>query len=321
METAGARWRVLIGSRSFGRAFPEHIEMLRRAGCDVTPNKSGRAYREKELIEALRGMDAIITGTDQLTARVINAAALRTIAKHGVGLDNIDLEAAKARGVIVTYTPGAIEDSVADLAMALMLIVARRIVPAHLKTRKGGWKPLQGFELRGKVLGIIGLGRVGKAVYQRAKGFGMRVVACDPNPDIEFARSHDIPLVTLDDLLEESDIISLHASSPENRRPIIGREELKKTKRTAILVNTARGRLVDEDALAEALAEGRIKGAGLDVFACEPPAGSKLLRLKNVVVTPHMGGQTVEGLRRMGEMTVENCLRALRGEPPLYQVG
>ncbi len=316
-----ARWRVLIGSRSFGKAAPEHIEQLEEAGCEVIPNTRGRAYRADELMEALQGMDAVITGTDELTADVIRAAdQLKTIAKHGVGLDNIDLEATHERGIVVTATLGAIHDSVADLTLALLLALARQVVPAHLSVKADGWQRLQGTELRDKTLGIIGLGRIGQAVCRRAQAFGMRVVAYDPYPDEAFAAAHDVAFLPLDELLATADVVSIHAGGTEAQGPLIGAAEFERMKPTAFLINTARGHLVDEEALADALREERLAGAGLDVFANEPPAGSPLLDVDNVVLTPHIGGQTAEGLRRMGEMTVENCLRALRGEPPLFQV-
>lgn len=316
-----ARWRVLIGSRSFGKAAPEHIERLTEAGCEVIPNTRGRAYSAAELLEALQGVDAIITGTDELTADVINNAdRLKTIAKHGVGLDNIDLEAAEARGIVVTATPGAIHDSVADMTLALLLAVARHVVPAHESVTTGGWTRLQGMELRDKVLGIVGLGSIGKAVCTRAQAFGMHVVAHDPYPDEDFAQAHDVTFLSLEDLLTTADVVSLHAATPDTDEPLIGAAELRRMQPTALLINTARGHLVDEAALAAALREGRLAGAGLDVFASEPPTDSPLLDLDNVVLTPHISGQTLGGLRRMGEMTLQNCLRVLRGEPPLYRV-
>ncbi len=316
-----ARWKVLIGSRSFGKAVPDHVTRLVDAGCEVIPNAMGRAYRASELIEALPGIDAIITGTDELTADVIKSAdRLRTIAKHGVGTDNIDLEAARARGIVVTATPGAIHDSVADLTMALLLALARQIVPAHLSVRSGQWQGFTGIELRGKTLGIVGLGRIGKGVCQRAQAFGMRVVAHDPFPDAAFAEDHGVAYLSLDDLLVNADVVSLHASVAGSTEPLVGATELATMKSTAFLLNTSRGSLVDEVALAEALKERRLAGAGLDVFSAEPPGDSPLLALDNLVLTPHIAGRTVEGLRRMGEMTVENCLLALRGEPPLSLV-
>jgi D-3-phosphoglycerate dehydrogenase len=316
-----ARWRVLIGSRSFGKAAPEHVTRLEDAGCEVIPNALGRAYRAPELIEALRGVDAIITGTDELTAEVISGAGqLKTIAKHGVGLDNIDLEAARLRGIVVTATPGAIHDSVADHTLALLLTLARSVIPAHLSLRAGEWQGFTGIELRGKTLGIVGLGRIGKGVCQRAQAFGMHVVAHDPYPDAAFAATHGVTFLPFAELLARADVVSLHAGVAGASGPLIGAAELTAMKPTAFLLNTARGHLVDEAALAGALRAGRLAGAGLDVFVAEPPRDSPLLAVENVVLTPHVAGQTVEGLRRMGEMTVENCLRALRGETPLSQV-
>lgn len=315
------QWRVLIGSRSFGQAFPEHLVELEHAGCAVLPNPVGRALREAELLDALENVDAIITGTDELTARVIESAdSLKTIAKHGVGLETIDLEAARAHGIVVSFTPGTIQDSVADLTMALLLALARKIVPAHLSTQQGSWTPFFGMELRDTTIGLVGLGQIGQAVCVRAQAFGMRVVACDPYPDRGFAAEHDVEFVSLSDLLTRADVVSLHAAAEQVEGTLIGAEELKLMKPGAFLVNTARGQLVDEAALATALSEGRLGGAGIDAFVNEPPTGSPLLTLENVVLTPHLGGRTRGGQRRMGEIVIENCLRALRGEPPLFAV-
>jgi phosphoglycerate dehydrogenase-like enzyme len=314
-------WRVLIGSKSFGKAFPGHFERLREAGCEVVPNGAGRAYRAAELPEALKGIHAIVTGTDELTAEVIAGAdMLKTIAKHGVGLDNIDLPAARARGVVVSAAFGAVHDSVADLTLALLLAVARGIVPAHASTKAGLWKGFMGVELREKTLGIVGLGRIGKEVSLRALGFGMKVVAHDPKPDAVFAAVHGIRFLTLPELLATADIVSLHAGLEQAARPMLGEQEIASMKDGAILVNTGRGHLVDESALARALSQGKLAGAGLDVFHDEPPKGSPLLALENVVLAPHMAGDTREARRRMGEITVENILRVKRGEPPLCPV-
>jgi phosphoglycerate dehydrogenase-like enzyme len=303
------RWRVLIGSKSFGQIFPEHLRQLEQGGCEIIPNGvGGRAYRADELLDALRGVHAIITGTDELTGAVINAAdSLKTIAKHGVGLETIDLAAAKAKGISVSSTPGAIHDSVADLAV-------------HLATVQGGWKSPFGVELRDKVMGLIGLGRIGKGVAVRAKGFGMKLVAYDPFPDTAFAAEHGVMFMDIDDLLRTADVVSLHAAAEQIQGTLINARRIQLMKPTAFFLNTARGSLVDEAALATALREKRLAGAGLDAFANEPPIGSPLLSLDNVVVTPHMAGRTLDGARRMGEITVENCLRSLRGEKPLYQV-
>ncbi len=322
MSDPTLKWRVLIGSRSFGQAFPEHLDQLAAGGCEVIPNGvGGRAYRAAELLEVLPEMDAIVTGTDELTGAVIDASPrLKTIAKHGVGLETIDLMAARARGIPVSYTPGFIHDSVADLTLALLLALARQIVPAHLNTRAGSWKPFFGMELRDKTLGIVGLGRIGKAVAERARGFGMRLVAYEPYPDQAFAAAHEVTFLSLPELLQVADVVSLHAPAEATAGPLIGPAEIELMKPTALLINTARGQLVDEEALAQALRVKRLAGAGIDAFVKEPPLGSPLLELDNVVLTPHLGGRTLDGQRRMGELVIENCLRALRGERPLHQV-
>lgn len=320
--SATNHWRVLIGSKSFGQIFPEHLKELEKGGCEVIPNGvGGRAYRADELLTALKGVHAIVTGTDELTAAVIESAnSLVTIAKHGVGLETIDLAAAKAKGVSVSSTPGVIHDSVADLTLALLLALARNIVAVHLATQQGDWKSPFGVELRDKVMGIVGLGRIGKGVALRAKGFGMKLAAFDPYPDATFATEHRVTFMALDDLLRRADVVSLHAAAEQVDGTLIDARRIGLMKPTAFFLNTARGSLVDEEALVDALRNKRLAGAGLDAFVNEPPTGSPLLTLENVVLTPHMAGRTLDGARRMGEITIENCLRALRGEAPLYPV-
>ncbi|MEA3334360.1 MAG: phosphoglycerate dehydrogenase [Chloroflexota bacterium] len=315
------KWRVLIGSRSFGKRIPEHITQLKQAGCEVIPNSVGRAYRAEELLEILPGMDAIITGTDELTAEVIDAAvSLRTIAKHGVGLETIDLDAAQARGIVVSATPGTNHHSVADLTMALLLAVARGVVRSHNDVCQGGWQAVYGMELQDKKMGVVGLGRIGKQVCLRARSFGMTVLAFDPYPDSAWAAENGVTFASLAELIAQADVVSLHAAVEMIDGPLIGASELDMMKPTAILVNTARGALVDEEALVTALQEGQIAGAGLDAFVTEPPVDSPLLDLNNVVLTAHLGGRTVDAQRKQGKMCLENCLRALRGDEPLYRV-
>jgi D-3-phosphoglycerate dehydrogenase len=314
-------WNILIGSRSFGQTFPEHIRRLEDASCTVLPNTVGRAYRAQELMTALGGVDAIITGTDELTAEVIaHAHRLKTIAKHGVGLETIDLDAARAHGIVVSATPQAVSDSVADLTLALLLAVARKVVPSHNTTVAGGWKNYTGMELRDKVLGIVGLGRIGREVCLRAQGFGMKVIAHDSYPHRAFAAEHQVTFVTLDELLTTADVVTLHLPAEQVTGPLLGAAEFARMKPGSLLLNTARGALVDEAALSAALRSGHLGGAGLDAFVDEPPVGSPLLAAANVVLTPHIGGSTVDCRRRMGELVIENLLRVRRGEPPLYQV-
>ncbi len=316
-----SEWRILIGSKSFGKAYPEHLKLLEKEGCKIIPNQVGRAYRAEELKVALKDVDAIVTGTDELTEDVIESAnRLKLIAKHGVGLDNIDLDAARKRGIRVAAAFGAVHDSVADLTMALLLAVARGIIPAHLSTVSGQWKGFMGMELRDKTMGIIGLGQIGKEVSLRSQSFGMKVVAFDIHPDEVFAKAHQIDFVSLPKLLSYADVVSLHVGLAIAGPPLLGVSEFKMMKQGAILINTARGHLIDEEALVDALRSGKLSGAGLDVFAKEPPDDSPLLGLKNVVLSPHMGGDTWDARRRLGEITVENILRVKRGENPLFPV-
>lgn len=313
--------RVLIGSRSFGKSTPLAVEKLVAAGCEVIPNTRGRSYRQEELREILPEVDAFITGLDELTAHAIETTTrLRVISKHGVGLDNIDIPAAKAKGIVVTATLNAIHDSVADLTLALLLALARNIVPAHNTMQAGKWEKFIGTELRGKSLGIIGLGQIGKQVALRAQAFGMSVCAYDVYQDESFAAAHGIEFVALDELLARADFVSLHAALSFGAGTLFGARELARMKPTAFLLNTARGGLLDEAALVEALRAKTIAGAALDVFAHEPLTDSALGALDNVILTPHIAGQTREGLARMDDIAAENVLAVLRGEKPLFQL-
>jgi D-3-phosphoglycerate dehydrogenase len=315
------RYKVLIASRSFGKNCPEVLDEMRRAGCEFLPNDLDRALTEDELIARIGEADALISGTEPVTARVLDAAPhLKVISKHGVGYENIDLDAAKAKKIPVAIAGGAIADSVADMAMALLLALARQVPQGHASIKEGEWKRFVGPELRGKTLGIVGLGQIGKGVCRRAKGFGVRLLAYDPFPDLAFAGSWGVDYLPLDEVLETSDFISLHVPVTPETRGLINADRLSRMKPTALLINTARGELIDETALYDALKNGTIAGAATDVFISEPPGDHPLLALPNFIATPHSAGQTPEGLRRMGEITAENALRVLRGAPPLFRV-
>jgi glyoxylate reductase len=243
---------------------------------------------------------------DPVDAGVIAASPrLRAIANYGVGTDNVDLEAATARGIPVGNTPDVLTETTAELAFALMLAAARRITEADRYVREGrwvGWQPdlLLGYDLHGSTLGIVGYGRIGRAVARRAEGFGMEVL-------------HGIPL---GELLERSDFVSLHAPLKPETQGLIGAGELRRMKPTAILVNTARGQLVDSDALTEALQTGQIAGAALDVTDPEPlPRDHPLLAAPNLVIAPHIGSASHRTREAMADMTVDNLLAALAGEP------
>jgi D-3-phosphoglycerate dehydrogenase len=316
------RWRVLIASRSFGKSCPDVLDRLRQEGCDLISTGLARAPSEDELLALVGDVEAIVSGTEPLSARVLGAAPrLRVISKHGVGVENIDLSAARSRGIEVRVAGGAIADSVADLAMGLLLALARQLPAADAATRAGAWDRFVGTELRDRTLGVVGLGQIGRAVCRRASGFGMRLLATDALPDRDFAAKWGIQLVSLADLLPSADFVSLHVPVTPETRGLIGEPQLASMKSGSFLINTARGELVDEGALTAALVSGHLGGAACDAFQREPPVGSPLLQAPNFIATPHCGGQTTAGLRRMGEITAENLLQTLQqGETAASQV-
>ena len=293
------------------------VEDLRRLGeVAVYPEK----VRDRdELLGRLAGAHVILnvrsyTSLDAETLAELPELAL--IAVFGTGTDNIDLDAAARLGVAVTNAPGANARSVAEHAVALALAVARAIPRHERELRAGRWVHFEGPELEGKTFGVVGLGNIGRHVARMAAAVGMRVIAWSTTPDPERARACGAELVGFDDLLRRADIISLHLAATERTRGIIGARELAMLKPSAILVNTARGALVDEAALAEALRAGRLFGAGIDVFVDEPlPAGHPFTTLDNVVLTPHAGWVTREARERLLRLPVENIAAYLAGRP------
>ena len=256
-----------------------------------------------------------------MNARVFEAAnKLKGIAKHGVGYENIDLAAAKNRNIPVAIAGGTITNSVADMTMALLLALARKIPLGDRSVKEGRWPRAVGVELKGKQLGIVGLGQIGKAVCRRAKGFEMEVIACDTYHDSDFAAQWQVQYVELDILLKTADFVSLHAPGGAETRRLIDRNRLALMKPTAYLINTARGELVDEGALFESLKHDQLAGAALDVFEVEPPGANPLFGLDNFIAAPHSAGQTNEGLRAMGEITCDNAMKMLKGQEPLFRV-
>ncbi|MBT9165411.1 MAG: Hydroxypyruvate reductase [Chloroflexi bacterium] len=316
------RYKVLVTPRSFRSTPGEHWQRLKEAGVEVIESPSNKPLREKEMIEMVKDVDGMIVGLDEVTRHVIEQAkSLRIIAKYGAGLDNIDLETASKLGITVTYTPGVNAPSVADLALGLILALARHIVIHHTKLTEGALDRRRGREISGKTLGIIGLGGIGKEVVKRALGFDMRILAHDPYPDEDFIKDHGVELCTLERVLVESDVVSLHCPLTYETEGIIGREELKLMKEDAFLINTARKDLVDEDALYKTLRDGKIKGAAFDTFETDADLKSPLLELENFIGSPHAGAATYESIQRMADMAAREVIRALEGKDPLYPVG
>lgn len=304
--------KVLVTPRSFGKNNPDLFDRLQRAGLEVVRNTTGAILDEGAMKEAISACDGVILGVDPLNAAVLAAAPkLKAVSKYGVGLDNIDLKECEKRGIKVSRTVGANSDAVADYAFALMLGVARRVVEIDRKCRERDWSKVIGLDAFGKTLGIIGLGAIGKRVARRARGFEMRVLAADNCWDETFAASMDVTRVDVDRVCMEADFVSLHCSLTDETRNIMNAERIFSLKRNAILVNTARGELVDEDALLKALREKRIFGAGLDVFASEPPKNPEWYKLDNVILGSHCSSSTTGASELMGSMAVDNLLRDL----------
>lgn len=313
--------KVLALPRSFSRS-EEAKRLLEEAGCEIIWNPAGKPLREAELTELIRGADALITGIDEVTAAVLEAGSptLKVVAKYGVGYDNIDVDAATSLGIPVTITPGAPTRSVAELAMVLMLSIARHIPQMNEDVRRGGWTRITGTELGGKTLGIVGLGAIGAEVVKRAAAFDMQIIAFDRFPRQDLIDTYGVRYADLDTLLAESDFVSLHAPSIPETVGMINRSTLGKMKPTAYLINTARGDLVAEEDLVEALLEKRIAGAALDTFIQEPPVDQRIVGLPNVVTSPHVGSNTVEAGYRMARMAAEEAIRAIRGEELKFRV-
>lgn len=314
-------WRVLATARHFG-VTPDPTLFLQENGCEVVPTDFGGAQNDALLrVDALKSLlsdvDACIIAAVKVPREVIAACPrLKVIARRGVGYDSVDVQAATDHGVLVSITPGTVDDAVAEHAITLILATARRIVPGHTGIQTGIWQAQLGVELWGKRLGIVGMGRIGKAVVRRAAGFEMPVLAYDMVQDREFAERYGVTYVPLDELMERSDFISVNAPYSPATHHLVGEAQIARMKPTAILVNTARGPLVDEQALIRALQAGRIGGAGLDVFEQEPPAQTPLAHMPNVVVSPHTGGYTVDGMARANLLAAQIVVRLMHGEQP-----
>jgi D-3-phosphoglycerate dehydrogenase len=249
------------------------------------------------------------------------ADRLKVIARYGVGVDGVDLEAARERGIVVTNTPGANSASVAELALGGMLAMARQLPVAIQATQKGQWPRLGGISLQGKTIGILGLGAIGKQLALRLAGFECQVVAYDPFPDLDFASRHAVRLARMEEVVAQADFLSLHLPLLPETRGLVNQAFLAQMKPGAFLVNTSRGEVIDEAALVEALNSEHVRGAALDAFIQEPPdPDHPLLRHPAVIATPHLGAQTDGATNQMGRMALNDCLAVLRGQAPAHRV-
>ncbi len=299
-------YRVLVTARSYGTADSEADELLVDAGCEVV------RVTPAALAAEIGTADAIIAGLEPYDSGLLDGAhRLKVISRYGVGYDAVDLAAATAREIVVTNTPGTNAESVADLAIALMMAAARNIPVMHASMAGHQQRPA-GVELWRKTVGVLGTGRIGQAVVRRCGGFDMEVLAHDAYPDEAFAAATGARYVDVDTVLQRSDFLTIHLPLNDQTRNLLGAAAFDAMKPDAIVVNTARGGIIDEAALFQALASGRIRGAALDVTAQEPANESPLLQLDNCILTPHAGAATVEASSRMSLMAARNVVDVLR---------
>lgn len=307
------------------RKIPEPAIELLRQYFDIEINPNDCVLPREELLSKVKGRDAVLCLlTDSIDAEVFDAAGeqCRIFANYAVGYNNIDINEATKRGIIVTNTPGVLDNATADHAWALLFAVSRRIVEADKHTREGkfkGWGPMffLGRDITGKKLGIVGAGRIGSNFAKKAKGFDMEILYTSTKPNSDMDKNLGARYVDKETLLREADFVSLHLPLLPSTKHYIGENEFKMMKKTAVLINTSRGAIVDEKALVKALKNGEIWGAGLDVFENEPLIEPELLELDNIVVAPHIASATIETRTNMGLIAAQNIVNVLNGEKPL----
>lgn len=313
--------KVLITSRSFGQVSDEPLNILKANGIEYHFNDQPGLVDEERFLEIIGQYDGLIIGADPFTARIMyKAGNLKIICKHGVGLDNIDLEAAKERRIVVTNVPATNSDAVADLAFGLMLDVARKISITSAQVKNGQWGRVIGTDVCNKVLGIIGFGAIGRRVARRAFGFDMDVLVYDPFlKDVPQALSW-VKQVEFDDILRRCDFLTVHVPLAPATRHLIDAAAMAKMKQGSFVINTARGGIVDEKALYDALKSGHLGGAGLDVVEHEPPVGNPLLELDNVTIVSHIASYSREALSKVSIVCANNIVKMFNRQPVEHRV-
>ncbi|MBI5772333.1 MAG: phosphoglycerate dehydrogenase [Verrucomicrobia bacterium] len=316
-------WKILITARACEQVGQPAFELLRKAGGEIILSPKFGPLGAEDLLSVLGGADAVLASSDKYSAAVLEspaAARLKIISRWGVGYDSIDLAAAARLGIVTAFTPGMLDGAVADYAFAMLFALARRVHEGHLSMRGGAWTVSWGHDVSGKTLGIIGCGRIGQAVAQRASGFNMKLLGHDvaPNPAAE---KLGVKFVPLDQLLAESDFVSLHAALTPQTRGLIGAAQLRRMKPSSYLINTARGAMVDEAALVRALEQGWIAGAALDAFSAEPlPADHPLRKVPNVLLTPHQAFNGRETGERVSLAAAQAIVDLMSGRKPQFVV-
>jgi D-3-phosphoglycerate dehydrogenase / 2-oxoglutarate reductase len=303
---------ILITPRSVTERGHPALGRLSDAGFELQFCTRGKQPAEAELLQLLPDCVGYLAGVEPVSARVLEAARqLKVIARNGTGVDNIDLAAAERLGIQVCRAEGANAQSVAELAIGLVFALARSLPFSDRGIKAGGWERRMGIELSGKTLGVVGCGRIGRIVARLALGLGLRVVAYDVFPEAAFAPAADFRFASLDEVLSQSDVISLHAPSSPDCRPLLDAAAVAKLRRGALVVNTARASLVDAEAMLAALASGHVAGLALDVFDAEPPTDRRLADHDRVIATPHIGSYARESVDRLVDVAVDHLLRGL----------
>lgn len=306
--------RILITTTSFAKDDVSPLNLLQKAGYETIVNPYGRKLTEEEVLNLILEVKPVgmIAGVEPITARVLQpAVGLKVISRCGVGLESVDLDAAQSLGITVTNTPDAPTEAVAELTIGLIFNLLRKISFLDRELRRGNWRKEMGSLVQGKKVGIIGLGRIGKRVAEMLLALGAKVDGTDIQPDYEWLQKKQVPLVSLEELLKQSEILCLHVSYTVGNEHLIGRKELKNMPKGAYLINTSRGEIIDHDALYSMLTSGHLSGAALDVFDQEPYTGP-LTKLDNVILTPHIGSYAREARVEMEIQAAENLIEGLR---------
>jgi D-3-phosphoglycerate dehydrogenase len=313
--------RVLISPTTLAGVQASFVDVLKAEGFELVYHGQKSQLDEEKILVTLKGIDAVLAGSEPYNERVLTAhPQLKVIARVGVGYDAVDCAAATRHGVVVATTPNTNQGAVAEHTFAMMLALTKNIVSQHVGTREGRWPRGSNIPMRWRTMGIAGLGRIGKATATRARAFEMKVIAYDPFPDTAWAAANDVKLVSLEELFRESDFLTLHMPALPETAKMVNAKMLALMKPTAYLINTSRGAVIDEADLYEALKARRIAGAGLDVFAQEPPGDSPLLTLDNVVLTPHAAGVDLQSRDDMARSAADAIISLSRGEWPTEKV-
>lgn len=313
--------KVLLTTTSFQDIPGPHHEQLKEAGFELICERG--PLPESRMLELVGEIDAFICGDDEITKAVVDRALprLKVISKYGIGLDKIDVDYVTEKGIPLTFCPGVNHTTVAEHTFALLLALSRHLITEANHCASGEWVRLTGHEIMGKTISIIGLGRIGKEVAIRAKAFGMNVIGFDLYWDEEFAQKYEVKRCdNIEEALNNGDVISLHVNLTDETRDLINKERISKMRDGVIILNCARGEIVNSNDLAEALQTDKVGGYGADVLDQEPPpADHPILKAKNTVITPHIGSRTYESVQRQAGMAAQNLILALKGEKPLAQ--